>query len=603
MIAGSMNLLDELKPFRRRLRTLLAWRWGSMGGILGVLLAIALDWMDWFEIAVVEPYWLPATVAAGVLMGIGYALLRPLPPEAVAVMIDRRGGLKDRVQTALERSQAEGVFDEPLIEDALHNLSSSKPANLFQLRFGKWQGVFVGALVLMILIHYLPVLPFFVSDEEKKDKQAVQSLAKQVEEVAKPVLEQAKKPGAKEIEKQLARNVELFNRSAQKGRLDKKQAMIKYNQILAQAKKLEEQNRKELQQASFKAANAAEQLQKAALKNQQLDRSMQDLQQRMAQLQKMQQAGKNIDGKPLSAQQQAAMQNELQNLQRTMQAMRNPSDAQAIQDQIANLKQQMKELQNQLLSGKNANGIPLSKEAMEALKQQMKQLQKQMKALELSKEAQEFMRKLMNDPNFIEAMKKLQELAKQAQNNANQQDPQQQKLSQEEIERMAKELQQRLEELAKKYNSDEKVKQLAEQLKQQVEQMKEMACQNGACAGLGALGLGPLAMSPSGSGRGGAWDKGDWFGQPENFNQGEKQPQLKIPMKNTPVRGQNPLMPGPADYQEFNAPPTPGDSSIPLSRVLPSYQKSAENAMNKQDIPPAERKRVKKYFDSLKGEQ
>lgn len=603
MIAGSMNLLDELKPYRCRLRTLLAWRWGAMGGILGVLLAIALDLMDWFEIAVVEPYWLPAAVAAGVLMGVGYALLRPLPPEAVAAMIDRRGGLKDRVQTALERSQAEGVFDEPLIEDALHSLSNAKPAGLFKLRFGQWQGAFVGALVLMILIHYLPVLPFFVSDEEKKDRQAVQSLAKQVEEVAKPVLEQAKKPGAKDIQKQLARNVELFNRSAQKGRLDKKQAMIKYNQILAQAKKLEEQNRKDLQQASFKAANAAEQLQKAALKNQQLDRSMQDLQQRMAQLQKMQQTGKNMDGKPLSPQQQAAMQNELQNLQRTMQAMRNPSDAQAIQDQIANLKQQMKDLQNQLQSGKNANGVPLSKEAMDALKQQMKQLQEQMKALELSKEAQEFMRKLMNDPNFIEAMKKLQELAKQAQNNANQQDPQQQKLSQEEIERMAKELQQKLEELAKKYNSDEKIKQLAEQLKQQVEQMKEMACQNGACAGLGALGLGPLAMSPSSSGRGGAWDKGDWFGQPENFNQGEKQPQLKIPMKNTPVRGQNPLMPGPADYQEFNAPPTPGDSSIPLSQVLPSYQKSAENAMNKQDIPPAERKRVKKYFDSLKGGQ
>lgn len=100
---------------------------------------------------------------------------------------------------------------------------------------------------------------------------------------------------------------------------------------------------------------------------------------------------------------------------------------------------------------------------------------------------------------------------------------------------------------------------------------------------------------------GGGRDQGGWFGQPENFNQGEKQPQLKIPMKNTAVRGQNPLMPGPADYQEFHAPPTPGDSSIPLSQVLPSYQKSAENAMNKQDIPPAERKRVKKYFDSLKG--
>lgn len=480
MIASSMNLLGELKPYRRRLRTLLAWRWGAMSGILGALAAIVLDLMDWLEIAVVEPGWLPAVVAAGVLAGVGYALLRPLPPETVAVMIDRRGGMKDRVQTALERSQAEGVFDEPLIEDALRSLSGSKPADMFQLRFGLWQGVFTGALVLMLFIHYLPVLPFFTSDEEKKDKQAVQSLAKQVEEVAKPVLERAKKPGAKEIEKQLARNVELFNRSAQKGRLDKKQAMIKYHQILAQAKKLEEQNRKELQQASFKAAHAAEQLQKAAMKNQQLDRSMQDLQQRMVQLQKMLQTGKNMDGKPLSARQQAAIQNELRNLQRTMQAMRNPADAQAIQNQMANLQQQMKDLKNQLQSGKNASGIPLSKEAMDALKQQMKQLQQQRKALELSKESQEFMRKLMNDPNFIEAMKKLQELAKQAQSCSSTQDANQRKLSQEEIERMAKELQQKLEELAKRYNSDEKIRQLVKQLKQQVEQMKQMARLDGA---------------------------------------------------------------------------------------------------------------------------
>jgi hypothetical protein len=37
--------------------------------------------------------------------------------------------------------------------------------------------------------------------------------------------------------------------------------------------------------------------------------------------------------------------------------------------------------------------------------------------------------------------------------------------------------------------------------------------------------------------------------------------------------------------------------------VLPSYQKKAEQALNKQNIPPAERKRVKRYFESLSSGQ
>jgi hypothetical protein len=41
-------------------------------------------------------------------------------------------------------------------------------------------------------------------------------------------------------------------------------------------------------------------------------------------------------------------------------------------------------------------------------------------------------------------------------------------------------------------------------------------------------------------------------------------------------------------------------SSIPYQAVLPTYQKMAESALSKSDIPPRERVRVRNYFDSLR---
>ena len=72
-------------------------------------------------------------------------------------------------------------------------------------------------------------------------------------------------------------------------------------------------------------------------------------------------------------------------------------------------------------------------------------------------------------------------------------------------------------------------------------------------------------------------------------------------MKDTAVSGQPPLVPDAGDYMDYNAPPTPGGSSIPLTKALPTYQKKAEQALSQQNVPPAERKRVKRYFESLQS--
>jgi hypothetical protein len=612
MALNALNWVDRLRPYRRRVRILLMWRYGAMAGVAGAFVATLLSLLDWRGVLTIYPWQLGACILAGVLMGILYGLLLRVSDAAVAQLIDRRAGLKDRLQTALEHTDGAHLFDLPLIEDAQNALQNADPKRIFRPQFGKWQKLFVGAVALTLFVQFLPQILAIAIPERREEQKEIKQAAQEIQEVAKPILEEAKKPDADELTKRIAQNVELYNKRAREAKMSKQEALLRYNEILDEARKLEQQTQKRLEQAAQKAQTAGEQLQKLAEKSnqipphlqQQLQSMQQQLQQQMQSLQQQLQSGKDLQGRPLTAQQRADLQQQLQRLQATLQAMQNPNQAN-LQAQMNDLQRKIDELQRMLQSGKDANGNPLSKEQMEQLKKQLESLQQQMRALKLSQEAQEFLRKLMNDPAFKEAMEHLRKLAEQMQKLNQQQDPQQRKLTQEEIEQRLQELERRLEELAKKYNSDEKIRELAQQILEQVKQMKKLSQCQGACIGLGmgncfGLGMG-LGAGAFGTKQKQAWDKGEFVGQPELFNQGDKQPELKIPMKDTAVSGQPPLVPGAGDYMDYEAPPTPGSSSIPLAKALPTYQKKAEQALSQQNVPPAERKRVKRYFESLQS--
>ena len=59
---------------------------------------------------------------------------------------------------------------------------------------------------------------------------------------------------------------------------------------------------------------------------------------------------------------------------------------------------------------------------------------------------------------------------------------------------------------------------------------------------------------------------------------------------------------GAETYIEIKAPATVGNrSSVPYIKVLPSYRKKAESALDRQQIPKEHQKRVKEYFEGLGG--
>jgi hypothetical protein len=471
---NALNWVDRLRPYRRRVRILLMWRYGAMAGVAGALVATLLSLLDWRGVLTIYPWQLGACILAGVLMGMLYGLLLRVSDAAVAQLIDRRAGLKDRLQTAMEHTDGAHLFDLPLIEDAQNALQNTDPKRILRLRFDRWQKLFVGAVALTLFVQFLPqILAIARFPERREEQKEIKQAAEEIQEVAKPILEEAKKPDADELTKRIAQNVELYNKRAREAKMNKQEALLRYNEILEEARKLEQQTQRQLEQAAQKAQTAGEQLQKLAEQSnqqkqlppqlqQQLQGLHQQLQQQMQSLQQQLQSGKDLQGRPLSAQQMQNLQQQLQRLQATLQAMQNPNQAN-LQAQMNDLQRQIDELQKQLQSGKDANGNPLSKEQMEQLKKQLESLQQQMRALKLSQEAQEFLRKLMNDPAFKEAMEHLRKLAEQMQKLNQQQDPQQRKLTQEEIEKRLQELERKLEELAKKYNSDEKIRELAQQ--------------------------------------------------------------------------------------------------------------------------------------------
>ena len=55
-------------------------------------------------------------------------------------------------------------------------------------------------------------------------------------------------------------------------------------------------------------------------------------------------------------------------------------------------------------------------------------------------------------------------------------------------------------------------------------------------------------------------------------------------------------------FVEVKAPSAMGDrTSVPYQKVLPKYKNAAEKAIDRQDIPKDQEKRVREYFESLSG--
>ena len=553
-----------LGRLRRRARALLAFRLATMAG-----LAMAGAW----AVAVVglrlKGVWYPpllpevalGLVAAGALVA---ALLWPLPDEAMAVSADRRLGLRDRLSTAahLLRAAGQSGMQQAMVMDAVAHIRSAQPRDAYPVRAYRSTKAAAACVAALVLAQALPIPPLLVAQREREEKAALRRVAAKVEPVAKKLDQEAKK-GADLQAKEMARRLQKLAQQMRQGRLDKKQALLS---LKAMEKELEALEKRAAPPPLKTAEKAAEQLKQAG--QEALATRAEQLAKRAAERGKQEEAKR------------------LQDLARKAGQAKNPSE-------LRNLAKQLNQ-EAKALGEQEQPALDLPAALSEALANQ--DLQK--------------------------ALDKLSELAPQLSG----------ELSKEQLEELAKEL----EELAKALENTD-LEELSECLKEAAECLKKGDCEGAKkclaqglkkCEGkLKALGLakacgeckGALAAAAEGL-------KGSQLGSPTRSESAEsglgigpdQGSQKSIPPnapaaslyapRTTATSGSVERVPGQVRPQgemmaitEKGAPEKVTESRVPYYEVLPEYSKAAEEALSREEVPPAYRGTVRDYFNALQS--
>jgi hypothetical protein len=554
----------DLRPFRRRITLLRAWEQAGLGGCVGVALSICTIVGDRLDLWDAKLSVLPAIVIAAALIGALSGLLTGYSDDQIARSIDRRSELDDRLTTVYEIEPPAEPDDESFIEaitsDTLPRLARVSPASLYPIRVRPIHWIFTGLAAICVILYIAFETTLLLPPSLRADAAALHRQAQQVQIVSKPFLKAADQPGATAEDKRLAKGIRRFVRDLQKNRLSKQEALIRANQLAAQAKLLEQKRSSALGDAVSKAETAGEQL---------------------------------------------SQMNQNASLQKTDAAKLADKEA-ALDRKAASLQQQISSLQNMLNSaGKNG----MSKAETAKMESQLADLKKQLQEVELSKRAAEMLAKLMALPDYKAAQKLLEEKAEEEEamellQKLNNQDTGQPQDNQQQTQLTADQLKQiadRLDALAQQLNTDAKLRAYAKALLEAAKQAR-MGNQKGLSIALaGAFGMQGQSGSSEDYGQNGK-SRGmpaPWRGYYGTLNRSNKSSMLNLKIPEhmiTSEIGHN----GPSSYEEELGPAhLDAKSGIPYQAMLPKYEKTEESALSKGDIPPEMRTKVRDYFDSL----
>lgn len=555
-----MSLQSRLSPFARRVRFVRAWQglaYGLIaGGAAGAVWATA-DWAGWLDATPVSlATLLVGSGAIGALVG----AFRPIAELALSRSIDFRAGLEDRLGAAVGRENSEHPFEQAIVADAESHLDGVQPARVYPIHVGRLQAAAVGTCLLAASLFLLGNTPLLKGESVRKDHAELQKKADDVEHVVADFQKPIDGAPLNESEKKFADELRRLQHDLRKDRLGKEEAMQKANELAQQAERLMQQSADRSAQSSQTALDSLEKMDAEA----------------------MQQAGMNPSDPSASG--------DSQRIQKSLQA--NKSAQQQSQKQLDAIKKRLDEIKRQLnrkdLSA--AERAKLQREQQE-LEKQADELSKQLSQLknaelQLSKEAQAIFDRMRKDPIF----KELQALARKMQKNAKAAQQGRKQLTKEQVEQMRR----RMEELAKQLKDP---KAMQAYLKAMLEAMKNaQACDRdgNACNGMnpGMQGLGP---SPEV----GAPGNGVMVNDTGKINKKDKPVPSAGKTHEEVIQGERGEQ-GEETYMEIKAPTTVGDrTSVPYTKVLPSYKRKAEAAINRSKIPKEHEKRVRQYFESL----
>lgn len=266
-------LHDRVGAIRTRIRLLLAQQAlciGLTGAAVAGLLFVASTRFRWWTDAV-DYLW--ALFLVGGVAGLIYGWTRRISPLVAAQIADERAGLKERLSTAVELSRTEtrSEIADAQITDAAGHAKELDPAKVLPWRVPQQIRWLAAACAVLAAAIFLPDLPIFHSPQDRIDRAVMQTQGAQLQRVAKELEKKAKQAEKEdengEILRRVAREMKQLGKDQEKGRISKKQAMLKLNDLQKQVK--EAQNGESGGKSQKPMDQVANQLQDAAQKHEQ----------------------------------------------------------------------------------------------------------------------------------------------------------------------------------------------------------------------------------------------------------------------------------------------------------------------------------------------
>ncbi len=249
----------QVRAFHRRVIRLVIERticWAiAVAGALAVLL-VTIDLLsEWY----ITPIELGALALIGALTGAIYTRMHRVSALAVAITVDKRLQLKERMSSALALAndiRVDPEFSELITADASTLLTTHRPSDVFPWKFGRHHQAMLAVWVVAVGLFLLPALPWWYTAQETAARQSLHDTGIVLQQQAEHL---HKNPAAQknEIARRVALNMRRLGVEMEKNRISKREALKRLNKLLPQLEKAEEAIARERERQTAEGMKAA----------------------------------------------------------------------------------------------------------------------------------------------------------------------------------------------------------------------------------------------------------------------------------------------------------------------------------------------------------
>jgi hypothetical protein len=267
-VAPEAILTQRIAQLRLRVRLLVTQRWIVVALLLATgvcaVAALVLRLLGlplWIE-------WLPAVLGLAVVVGAVIGWTRRVTALETARLADQRLSLRERLSSGL--AFLETPERDPLvaaqIEDAARHSARLEPRVAFPYRLPREARFLAATLLALLAVLFVPEIPFLQSPQARAEKAAMRREGEKLQRLAKEVSGR-KTPTNGDVAKRVAENMRKLGIAMERGRVNKKQAMLASNKLTRELR--EAQRRLAADGLGPKAGSAAKPLDQAAMQMQQ----------------------------------------------------------------------------------------------------------------------------------------------------------------------------------------------------------------------------------------------------------------------------------------------------------------------------------------------